>query len=71
MISAPNIAITAAGNGIGSDCDEIRNELDRKFGRDHVVGGSNIEDDYYAYIWARLRYRNQMPSLDCDADCHQ
>ena len=50
IIGAPNTAITAAGNGIGTECDQIRDEMDKKFGRNLKGGGGN-DVGYYAYIW--------------------
>lgn len=54
VISAPHTAKTAGGNGIGSRCDEVRNELVSKFGRNNrnrARSGWNGDNDYYAYIW--------------------
>ena len=50
VIGAPNSAITVAGNGIGSDCDQIRDEMDKNFGR-NLRGGGGSSRGYYAYIW--------------------
>ena len=55
VISAPNTTLTAGGNGIGSTCDDIRNELKATLKNKvpwlHMSGGPNFRDDYHSYIW--------------------
>ena len=56
QLSATNTAKTEGGNGIGSDCDEVRKEMEQKFGRNKSGGNaSSLEPDegYQGYNWKR------------------
>ena len=55
VISAPNTTLTAGGNGIGSTCDDIRNELKATL-KNKVpwlltAGGPSVKGNYHSYIW--------------------
>lgn len=51
-ISAPNTAKTEGGNGIGSNCDDVIDELTSKFGKNKTSVSTNHPLEFYqGYIW--------------------
>jgi len=52
VLSAPHTAKTEGGNGIGSNCDDVIDELTSKFGKNKTSVSTNHPLEFYqGYIW--------------------
>ena len=63
MISAPHTAKTEGGNGIGSNCDDVRDELTSKFGQNQGGGSSSEKYQHYDWDYAGIEVRCRLATV--------